>query len=134
MGSFVLYRAEERVGYITLNRPEKRNALSFEFVKEIKDTFRAAEQDENCKVIVIEGNGEAFCAGADLAYLQQLQDYSEAENLTDSENLAELFRMIYTSPKVVISKVNGPALAGGCGLATICDFSFATPMSTFAYT
>jgi methylglutaconyl-CoA hydratase len=129
-----LYEVKERVGYITLNRPEKRNALSFEFVNEIKTVFKQAEADNNCKVIVLKANGEAFCAGADLAYLQQLQNNTHDENLTDSKNLMELFRMIYVSPKVVISQVNGAALAGGCGLATICDFCFATPTSTFGYT
>jgi methylglutaconyl-CoA hydratase len=134
MNSLVLYEVKDRVGYITLNRPEKRNALSFEFVNDIKAAFKQAEQDHTCKVIVIKANGEAFCSGADLAYLQQLQYYSHEENLADSQNLMELFRMIYTSPKVVISQVNGPALAGGCGLATVCDFCFATPTSTFGYT
>jgi methylglutaconyl-CoA hydratase len=131
---FVIYEAKERIGYITLNRPEKRNALSFEMVSDLKQAFKMAEEDENCKVIVIKGSGEAFCAGADLAYLQQLQKNTYEENLADSRHLMELFDMIYHSKKVVISQVNGPALAGGCGLATVCDFCFATPMSTFGYT
>lgn len=134
MSSLVLYEVKDRVGYITLNRPEKRNALSFEFVNEIKTVFKQAENDNTCKVIVIKANGEAFCSGADLAYLQQLQNNTYEENLADSDNLMELFRMIYVSSKVVISQVNGPALAGGCGLATVCDFCFATPISTFGYT
>jgi methylglutaconyl-CoA hydratase len=134
MSNLVLYEVKERVGYITLNRPEKRNALSFEFVNEIKSVLSRAEADPDCKVIVLQAAGEAFCAGADLGYLQQLQQNTYEENLADSRNLAELFRMIYLSPKVVISLVNGPALAGGCGLATVCDFCFATPSSTFGYT
>ncbi len=134
MSNLVLYEVKNRVGYITLNRPEKRNALSFEFVQEIKAVFKKAEADTECKVIVLKANGEAFCAGADLAYLQQLQNNTHEENLTDSNNLMELFRAIYLSPKVVISMVNGPALAGGCGLATVCDFSFASAESTFGYT
>ena len=134
MSNLVLYEVKDRVAYITLNRPEKRNALNFEFVNEIKSVFKQAGADSNCKVIVIKANGEAFCAGADLAYLQQLQHNTHEENLADSKNLAELFRIIYSSPKVVISQVNGPALAGGCGLATVCDFCFATPASTFGYT
>jgi methylglutaconyl-CoA hydratase len=122
------------VGYITLNRPEKRNALSYEMVSEIKLAFMNAEADKECKVIVIKGSGEAFCAGADLAYLQQLQTNTFDENLADSRHLMELFQFIYHSNKVVISQINGPALAGGCGLASVCDFSFATPESTFGYT
>jgi methylglutaconyl-CoA hydratase len=134
MSNLVLYEVKERVGYITLNRPDKRNALSYQLVSEIKLAFMNAENDNDCKVIVIKGSGEAFCAGADLAYLQQLQTNTFDDNLADSRHLMELFQFIYHSNKVVISEVNGPALAGGCGLASICDFSFATPNSTFGYT
>jgi len=134
MSNLVLYEVKERVGYITLNRPDKRNALSYQLVSEIKLAFMNAENDNDCKVIVIKGSGEAFCAGADLAYLQQLQTNTFDDNLADSRHLMELFQFIYHSNKVVISEVNGPALAGGCGLASICDFSFATPDSTFGYT
>ncbi|TAE88073.1 MAG: enoyl-CoA hydratase/isomerase family protein [Bacteroidetes bacterium] len=132
--NLVQYEVNNRIGYITLNRPEKRNALSYDLVTEIKRTFQQAETDELCKVIVLKGNGDAFCAGADLAYIQQLQNNTFDENLADSRHLMELFNMIYYSKKVVIAQVNGPALAGGCGLATICDFCFATPESTFGYT
>lgn len=134
MEELVLYHTENRVGYITLNRPEKRNALNALFVEKIKEAFHKAEADEACKVIVLRGNGEAFCAGADLSYIQTLQTNTYEENLQDSQHLMELFRMIHLSSKVVISQVEGPAMAGGCGLATVCDFSFATPESTFAYT
>lgn len=134
MEHLVLYEVNNRIGTITLNRPEKRNALSFEFVQHIKDAFRQAEADSDCKVIVLRANGEAFCAGADLAYLQQLQQNTFDENLADSRHLMELFQLIYNSSKVVIAQVNGPALAGGSGLATVCDFCFATPSSTFGYT
>lgn len=134
MNDLVLYEVKDRVGYITLNRPDKRNALSFEFVQQIKDAFVVAERDESCKVIVLKANGEAFCAGADLAYLQQLQQNSFEENLADSQHLMQLFQIIYYCKKVVIAQVNGPALAGGSGLATVCDFCFATPESTFGYT
>ncbi len=134
MSNLVQYEVKDRVGYIILNRPEKRNALSYEMVSEIKLAFMNAEADKDCKVIVIKGSGEAFCAGADLAYLQQLQTNTFDENLADSRHLMELFQFIYHSNKVVISQINGPALAGGCGLASVCDFSFATPESTFGYT
>jgi methylglutaconyl-CoA hydratase len=134
MNDLVLYTVNNRVGYITLNRPEKRNALSFDFVQQIKRVFLQAENDESCKVIVIKGNGEAFCSGADLASLQTMQNNTFDENLADSKNLMELFLLIYQSKKVVIAQVEGAALAGGCGLATVCDFCFATIQSKFAYT
>jgi methylglutaconyl-CoA hydratase len=130
----VTYEVKERVGYITLNRPEKRNALSFELVSELKALFTLAENDNTVKIIVLKANGDAFCAGADLAYLQQLQKFSYEENLNDSRHLKELFYQIYTLKKVVIAQVQGHALAGGCGLATVCDFTFVVPEAKLGYT
>lgn len=130
----VLTEVRDRVGYITLNRPEKRNALSQELVADLKKAFAQAEADASVKVIVLKAKGEAFCAGADLAYLQQLQKFSFEENLADSNSLKELFLKIYQSPKVVIAQVQGHALAGGCGLATVCDFVFTVPEAKFGYT
>ena len=131
---FIHYSVNNRIGTITLNRPEKRNALSYELVAELKEAFTKAEEDDQVKVIVLKANGEAFCAGADLEYLQQLQKFSYEENLNDSNHLKELFLQIYTHSKVVIAQVQGHALAGGCGLATVCDFVFAVPDSKFGYT
>ncbi len=130
----VLYEVKERIGYLTLNRPEKRNALNFELVAALKEAFTRAENDPGVKVVVLRANGEAFCAGADLAYLQQLQQFSFEENLADSNHLKDLFLMIYQLKKVVIAQVQGHALAGGCGLATVCDFVFAVPEAKFGYT
>lgn len=128
------YSVKDRIGFITLNRPEKRNALSFELVEELKATFAHAEGDESVKVIVLKANGDAFCAGADLSYLQKLQNFSKEENLSDSRHLKELFYQIYTLNKVVVAQVQGHALAGGCGLATVCDFVYAAPEAKFGYT
>ncbi len=124
----------DRIGYITLNRPEKRNALSYEFVGELKQAFAQLKEDDNAKVIVLRAEGKAFCAGADLAYIQGLQDNTYEENLEDSNHLKELFYEIYTYPKVVIAEIQGHALAGGCGLATVCDFSYTVPHAKFGYT
>lgn len=132
--SLITYHTENRVGYITLNRPEKRNALSRELVSELKNVFTEAEKDATAKVIVLRAEGEAFCAGADLAYLQQLQKFSYDENVADSNHLKELYLQIYRLEKVVIAQVQGHALAGGCGLATVCDFVFAVPEAKFGYT
>lgn len=132
--NLVEYSCNDRIGYITLNRPDKRNALSYEMVTELKKAFSAAEEDENCKVIVLKANGKVFCAGADLAYLQQLQHNTYQENFEDSSHLMEFFRQVYLSEKVVIAQVHGHAIAGGCGLATVCDFSFTTPEAKFGYT
>lgn len=131
---YIEYEIKNRKAYITLNRPEKRNALSHELVAELKEAFQQAEKDEQVKVVILKANGEAFCAGADLAYLQQLQHFSHEENLADSSHLKDLFLTIYTLKKIVIAQVQGHALAGGCGLATVCDFVFAVPEAKFGYT
>jgi methylglutaconyl-CoA hydratase len=132
--SLVEYTVKDRVGYITLNRPEKRNALSHELVSDLITAFDHTEKDLSAKVVVLKANGEAFCAGADLAYLQQLQHFSFEQNLEDSRHLKNLFLKIYQLKKVVIAQVQGHALAGGCGLATVCDFTFAVPEARFGYT
>ncbi|MCU0418702.1 MAG: enoyl-CoA hydratase-related protein [Cyclobacteriaceae bacterium] len=132
--ALVDYFSEERIGYITLNRPEKRNALSRELIGELWNAFDQAEQDAGVKVVVLQARGDAFCAGADLAYLQQLQGFSYEENLEDSRFLKRLYEKIFGLTKVVIAQVQGHALAGGCGLATVCDFVFAVPEAKFGYT
>ncbi|WP_026950942.1 enoyl-CoA hydratase/isomerase family protein [Algoriphagus mannitolivorans] len=124
----------DRVGFITLNRPEKRNALNPNMVRELGRAFSELETKEEAKVIVLRAEGKAFCAGADLDYIQQLQNFSYEENLQDSQNLRALFQQIYEYPKVVIAQVEGHALAGGCGLMTVCDFTFAVPEALFGYT
>lgn len=128
------YAVNNRVGYITLNRPEKRNAFSPELVNDLNKAFDKAAHDPDVKVIVLNAKGKVFSAGADLGALQQLQTNTYEDNLRDSGELAALFKMIYTLPKVVIAQVEGPAIAGGCGLATICDLVFATPQASFGYT
>lgn len=124
----------DRVGYISLNRPEKRNALSAELVTALIASFTKMESDENVKVIVLSGEGEAFCAGADLAYLKQLHANTYEENLADSNHLRSLFSLIYNLKKVVIAKVTGHAIAGGAGLATVCDVVFSVPEAKMGYT
>lgn len=131
---YINYNTENRIGYITLNRPEKRNALNAELVNELKATIRIAENDDEVKIIVLKANGKAFCAGADLSYLQNLQKFTYEENLEDSKSLMELYRMIYISEKIFIAQVEGHAIAGGAGLATVCDFIFSVPEAKYGYT
>ncbi|MGA9406457.1 MAG: enoyl-CoA hydratase-related protein [Bacteroidota bacterium] len=128
------YFVEQRICRISLCRPEKRNALDDLLVNELTRAFIDASKDSEVKVIVLTGNGKAFCAGADLDYLQKLSSYDFNQNLEDSKNLARLFHLIYTMRKPVIAKVNGAAIAGGCGLATACDIVVASEESTFGYT
>jgi methylglutaconyl-CoA hydratase len=131
---FLQYEVEGRLAYITINRPAKRNALSADVVTELKQAFEAAEADEDVKIIILRASGDVFCAGADLKYLQELQANTYQENLADSTHLMQLFHQIYTLKKVVIGQVQGHALAGGCGLAALCDFTFAVPEAKFGFT
>ena len=132
--NFVQYNCKDRIGYITLNRPSKQNALNQVFVKELIETFKLAQADDSCKVIVLQSNAEVFCAGADLSYLKDLQNFSYEENLVDSELLMTLFNLVYQLEKVVIASVKGAAIAGGCGLATVCDFVITHEDCKFGYT
>lgn len=129
----VKYSAENGLGIITLNRPEKRNALHPDLVKSLKESLLEAEKDESVRVLLITGEGKSFCAGADLAYLKDLGSFSVTENERDSENLADMFLRIYNFPKPTIAAVNGAAIAGGCGLASVCDIVIATENSKFGY-
>lgn len=130
----VEYEVTDRIGTITLNRPEKRNALSPELIQTLHEMFLRAEQDDRCKVIILRAEGEAFCSGADLGYLQQLQQFTVDENLEDSRRLRDLLLLMYRLKKVIIAEVQGSAIAGGCGLMTVCDFAYTVPDAKFGYT
>src|SRR3546814_776955 len=131
---FIRYQITERIAFVTLNRPEKRNALNADMVEELKQACTNAAGDEQVKVIVLKAEGKAFCAGADLEYLMERQENSPMENLTDSQRLKDLFLKISTCPKAVIAQVQGAAVAGGCGLITVCDLVFSVPEAVFGYT
>lgn len=130
----VFTHVKDRIGFITLNRAEKRNALSPELIQALDQAFSEFEQNSEVKVVILKAEGKAFCAGADLDYIQQLQHFSLEENLADSRRLSALFSKIYEFPKVVIAQVQGHALAGGCGLVTVCDFAYASSSALFGYT
>lgn len=134
MSEIVLYEIKNRVAYITINRPEKRNAINPELVTALQNYFEQAASDKSVKIIVLKANGKVFSAGADLEYLKLMQKFSYEDNLADSMRLAKLFETIYTNPKIVVAQVEGSAIAGGCGLATVCDFTFAVPQAQFGYT
>ncbi len=125
---------KERLAYLTICRTEKRNALNEEVVLELLQALKAAENNDEVKIIILTGEGNTFCAGADLEYLQKLQQNSYQENLKDSMQLMELYKTIYTLSKIVIAQVNGHAIAGGCGLVTVCDFAFSVSDANYGYT
>lgn len=134
MYQLIEYEVRDRVAYITMNRPDKRNALNDLMTVELRDAFLGAQEDANAKVIVLRARGPAFCAGADLEYLKKLQSFDLEQNQADSASLAQLFLAIYRSAKVVIAQIEGHAIAGGCGLATVCDFAYTVPEAKFGYT
>ncbi len=117
-----------------MDRPAKRNALHSGMVREMDQAFASAGVDESVRVIVITGSGDSFCAGADLDELRMLQDRSYGENLEDSRLLMNLYLRILATPKPVVAWVNGPAIAGGCGLVLCSDFCYASTRSSFGFT
>src|SRR3954463_1937541 len=121
------------VASITLNRPDKRNAISFQLVDEL---LRALDeiQKASAHAVILTGSGKAFCAGMDLDELKSLLGKTHAENVEDSRRMAKLFRRLYEFPIPTIAAVNGAAIAGGTGLATMCDFTLAIPEAKFGYT
>lgn len=129
----LLIETDENVRTLTLNRPEKRNALNSELVQALKEALSKAGADENLRAIVIRGAGQDFCSGADLESLRKISESTYEENLADARSLAELFAMIRRVKIPVIAAVHGRALAGGCGLATACDLVIATESARFGY-
>ena len=118
---------------IRLNRPERRNAMTPAMQVELIAAFEDAATS-TCRVVVLEGAGESFCSGLDLSVLQGAKEKTAAEHREDAERIARLFRTLYELPKATIAAVHGAAVAGGTGLATICDFTLATPAAKFGYT
>jgi methylglutaconyl-CoA hydratase len=121
------------VRFLTLNRPEKRNALNEELIASLKAALRSVEDEKSIRVIVIRGAGSDFCSGADLATIKKLADSTFEDNLEDARQLMELYSMIRRLPVPVIAAVHGRALAGGAGLATACDIVLAARSSRFGY-
>jgi len=121
------------VATITLNRPEKRNAISFALIDDLLAALEEVRKSD-ATVLLVTGAGKAFCSGMDLDNLKALLGRTPDENLQDSETMVRLFRTLYEFPKVTIAAVNGPAIAGGTGLALLCDFTLAVPEAKFGYT
>lgn len=131
--SEVLVTDSDSVRILTLNRPEKRNALNDELVGALKDALREADADESVNCIVISGAGKDFCSGADLSALQKIAKASHEENLEDARSLGELYKLIRAVRQPVIAAVKGRALAGGCGLAMACDLIVAERGAKFGF-
>jgi methylglutaconyl-CoA hydratase len=146
----ITLETEADLATLTLNRPDKRNAISPQVIEELSAALDEVERSHG-RVLILTGAGKAFCAGMDLEALKALAEesthslleskgpqdalaHSSEAHLADSRRTASMFRRIYSFPKPVIAAVNGPAIAGGCGIATVCDYTLAVPRAKFGYT
>ena len=129
----ILYSVESGVARVTLNRPDKRNALNAEIIGEVKDAVERSAADENVRVVLVTGAGKDFCSGADLAALRRITEATVMENVADARHFADLFMSMRQHPRPIIAAVRGRALAGGCGLATACDIILAAESAQFGY-
>ncbi len=133
MFSTLLLEISGNVAHITLNRPDKRNAISTQMIADLQSALDAIEKS-HARVAIMTGAGKAFCAGMDLEMLAAIAKQSPAENQEDSRRIAKMLRRIWSFPRPLIAAVNGAAYAGGCGIATLCDFTLAAPEAKFGYT
>jgi methylglutaconyl-CoA hydratase len=133
MFSTLLLDISGNLATLTLNRPDKRNAISTAMIAELQSALDEIEMS-HARVGILTGNGKAFCAGMDLEMLAAIAKQSPSENQEDSRRMAKMFRRIWSFSKPLIAAVNGAALAGGCGIATLCDFTLAVPEAKFGYT
>jgi len=129
----LLLSFEPTAAIVTLNRPEKRNAISLELIEDLLRALDACERSA-ARAVILTGAGKAFCSGMDLEMLKAISTQSHDENLADSRKMAGLFRRLYEFPRPVIAAVNGPAIAGGCGMVSVCDLALAVPEAKFGYT
>jgi methylglutaconyl-CoA hydratase len=122
------------VATITLNRPDKRNAISSTMIEELLEALNSAESDSAVRVVILTGAGKAFCSGMDLDTLHTIAGQTAEQNLADSRQMARMFFRLYAFAKPLITAVNGAAVAGGCGIATFSDITLAVPEAKFGYT
>ena len=131
---FILERRDDHVCTISLNRPEIHNAFDDRLIRDLTICLEELGADEEVRAIVLTGEGKSFSAGADLNWMRRMADYSEAENLADARDLANLMMTLDSLPKPTIAKVNGAALGGGVGLVCCCDIAIASDQATFGTT
>jgi methylglutaconyl-CoA hydratase len=133
MYSTLLLEFDGEIARLTLNRPDKRNAISTQMMCDVQSALDTIEKSHS-RVVIVTGAGKAFCAGMDLEMLAAIAKQSPSENQEDSRRIAKMLRRIWSFPRPMIAAVNGPAYAGGCGIATLCDFTLASPEARFGYT
>ncbi len=121
------------VARVTMNRPDIRNAFNEVMIRELREAFAAVRDDPAVRVVVLTGEGKAFCAGADLHWMRKVVEYTYEQNYEDSLNLANLMREVYDCPKPVVGRINGPAIGGGTGLVAVCDIPVAAQGAVFSF-
>lgn len=135
MSELYLYECDDRgVATVTLNRAEIHNAFNDELIAGLTKKFVEMNDDSSVNLVVLTGAGKSFCAGADLNWMKSMIDYSEEENIKDSQALSDLFQTINTFSKPVIGKINGASLGGGAGLVAVCDYVIASEKALFGFT
>ena len=130
----ILIEESENTKKIILNRPEKRNSLDEEMISELTEVFRIISDDETTRSVILTGSGGNFCSGLFLDYLQKISEFDILQNKADSKKFKNMLMAIYSCRKPVIAMVDGYALAGGCGIASACDFIVTTDKAQFGYT
>src|SRR5258708_11085960 len=129
----LLVEKKDGVARLTLNRPEVRNAFDDSLISELKKNFEEIENDKTVRVLVLAGNGPAFCAGADLNWMKRMAGYGYEQNLADAQALAGMLAALDRLPKPTIARVHGPVFAGGTGLVAACDIAVGTPEAKFCF-
>lgn len=129
----ILYYIENRIAYVTLNRPEVHNAFNDTMISELSIVFDEIENQPDIRIVVLTGKGKSFCAGADLNWMRKVKEYSYEDNLKGSLALSELFNKIYALSKPTIARVNGVAIGGGTGLVAVCDIAVAASNAKFSF-
>src|SRR6202049_2971942 len=133
MHSTLILEFSGEIAKITLNRPDKRNAINTQMIADLQTSLDTIEKSHS-RVVILTGAGKCFCAGIDLEMLASIAKQSPTENQEDSRRIAKMLRRIWSFPRPMIAAVNGAAYAGGCGIATLCDFTLAVPEAKFGYT
>jgi len=131
--SHLLVEKKDGVARVTLNRPEVRNAFDDAVIADLRKTFTELDHDESVRVMVLAGNGPAFCAGADLNWMKRMAGYGYHENVGDARALAEMLASLDAMSKPTIARVHGPVFAGGTGLVAACDFAVGTAEAKFCF-
>lgn len=131
--SALLTEIQNHIQIITLNRPEKHNAFDDHLLVELKETLLSAQGNPDIKVILLRANGKNFSAGADLAWMKRMTEYSEEDNIKDAQILADVMHLLHSNPKPTLAVVQGAAYGGGAGLAAACDIAIASETAQFCF-